>query len=409
MIPRKLSVRDLEFDGRRVFVRVDFNVPLLLGRVADDTRVRAALPTLRLLLDRGARVVAASHLGRPKGTPDPALSLRPVATCLEGLLERPVRTAPDCVGPPVEAQSRALACGDLLLLENLRFHPEEEKNDPVFARRLAATADLYVDDAFGSAHRAHASVDGITKHVPAAAAGLLMDREIEMLGRLRDDPEKPYLALLGGAKVADKIDLIMNLIGKVDTILIGGAMAYTFLRAAGIPTGGSRVEADRLDAARSIAARARAAGVRLVLPSDHVVAPSPEAGVPSHTTPGAEIPAGLVGLDIGLKTRTAFEAEIRRARTLFWNGPLGLFEVPPYDAGTLAAARAIAATAAFSVVGGGDSVAAVKRLGLADQFTHVSTGGGASLEFLSGIDLPGVAALTDAGPVPAGPRGGRAA
>jgi phosphoglycerate kinase len=397
MASNKLSVRDLDVRGKRVFLRVDFNVPLEGGRVADDTRVRAALPTLRLLLEGGARVVAASHLGRPKGKPNPAYSLRPVAARLAELLGRPVAIADDCIGPAVEERARGLAPGDVLLLENLRFHPEEEKNDPAFARSLAALADLYVDDAFGAAHRSHASVAALAGLLPRAAAGLLMDAEIAALGRLRDRPDAPYVALLGGAKVSDKIDLIAKLMERTQAILVGGAMAYTFLKAAGTGVGGSRVEADRLEAAGAIAARARERGVRLVLPVDHVVAAGPEAGLPHEATPGPAIPDGRVGLDIGPRTRDAFAAEIRAARTVFWNGPLGLFEVPPYDAGTLAAARAIAEARPFSVVGGGDSVAAVTRLGLADRFSHVSTGGGASLEFLSGLTLPGVAALQDAG------------
>jgi len=396
MTSNKLSVRDLDVRGKRVFLRVDFNVPLEAGRVTDDTRVRAAIPTLRLLLDGGARVVAASHLGRPKGRPNPAMSLLPVAARLAEILGRPVALADDCVGPEIEARSRALAPGDVLLLENLRFHPEEEKNDAAFARRLAALADLYVNDAFGAAHRAHASVAALAALLPQAAAGLLMDKEIAALSRLRDRPEAPYVALLGGAKVSDKIDLIEKLMERTQVILVGGAMAYTFLKAGGVGVGGSRVEADRLEAATAIAARARTRGVRLVLPVDHVVAAGPEPGAPHQTTPDAAIPDGLVGLDIGPRTCAAFAAEIRAARTVFWNGPLGLFEVRPYDAGTLAAARAIAEARLFSVVGGGDSVAAVTRLGLADRFTHVSTGGGASLEFLSGLTLPGVAALNDA-------------
>ncbi|HKQ96812.1 MAG TPA: phosphoglycerate kinase [Candidatus Polarisedimenticolia bacterium] len=396
MSTRKLSVRDLEVRGRRVFLRVDFNVPLEAGKVGDDTRVRAALPTVRLLLERGARLVVASHLGRPKGKPKPELSLRPVAERFAALLERPVAMAADCVGPAVEAASRALKDGEVLLLENLRYHGEEEANDAGFAARLAALADLYVDDAFGAAHRAHASVAAIAALLPQAAAGLLMDEELTALGRLRDAPAPPYVALLGGAKVSDKIDLIEKLLERTHAILVGGAMAYTFLRAGGIVVGGSRVEADRVEAAGQIAARARARGVRLLLPVDHVVAANPQPGTPCSTTADAGIPEGMVGLDVGPRTRALFETEIRGAKTVFWNGPLGLFEVPPYDAGTLAAARAIAAARPYSVVGGGDSVAAVTRLGLEREFSHVSTGGGASLEFLSGLVLPGVAALTDA-------------
>jgi phosphoglycerate kinase len=390
---RTLSVRDLPAAPRRVFLRVDFNVPLEGERITDDTRLRAALPTIELLRRRGASIVLASHLGRPKGKPQPSASLKPVAARLGELLGKAVPLAPDCVGPEVERLARALGPGDLLLLENLRFHAEEEKNDDGFARALAALAEAYVDDAFGAAHRAHASVAAIARHLKPAAAGLLMESEIAMLSRLRDRPDKPYVALLGGAKVSDKIDLIENLLDRVDAILVGGAMAYTFLEAAGVPVGGSRVEADRVDAARETAARAQARGVRLLLPIDHVVAQGPQAGLPHATTEGVAIPDGQVGLDVGPKTRAAFAAEIARARTVFWNGPLGLFEVPPYDQGTLAAARAIAEARCFSVVGGGDSVAAVTRLGLADRFSHVSTGGGASLEFLSGLTLPGVAAL----------------
>ena len=392
----KLSVGDLEVSGRRVFLRVDFNVPLQAGRVADDTRIRASLPTIRLLLERGARVVAASHLGRPKGKPDPAFSLAPAAARLGELLGSEAPLAEDCVGPAVEERARALAPGRALLLENLRFHREEEANDDRFAAGLARLADLYVNDAFGSAHRAHASVEGITRHLPFAAAGLLMGREIEALERLRFRPEKPYVAILGGAKVSDKIALLENLLGRVDAVLVGGAMAYTFLKARGVGVGGSRVEADRIEAARRILAQAQERGVRLLLPVDHVAAASPAAGAPSRVVDGETIPDGLVGLDVGPRTRAAFAREIEAARTIFWNGPLGLFETPPYDAGTLAAARAIAGARAWSVVGGGDSVAAVTRLGLADRFSHVSTGGGASLEFLSGETLPGIAALSDA-------------
>jgi phosphoglycerate kinase len=390
---RTLSVRDLEEARRRVFLRVDFNVPLEGERITDDTRLRAALPTIELLLRKGAAIVLASHLGRPKGKPTPSASLKPVAARLGELLRRPVPLAPDCVGPEVERLARALAPREVLLLENLRFHAEEERNDDGFARALAALGEAYVDDAFGAAHRAHASVAAIAKHLKPAAAGLLMEREIGMLSRLRDRPDKPYIALLGGAKVSDKIDLIENLLARVDAILVGGAMAYTFLKAQGVPVGGSRIEAERLDAARRTAERARARGVRLLLPVDHVVADGPQAGLPHATTDGEAIPDGQVGLDVGPKTRAAFAAEIAKARTVFWNGPLGLFEIPPYDQGTLAAARAIAETGGFSVVGERDSVAAITRLGLAEHFSHVSTGGGASLEFLSGLELPGVAAL----------------
>ena len=411
MAPRKLSVRDLEVGGRRVFVRVDFNVPLQKGpggsaTVADDTRLRASLPTLRLVLERGGRPIAASHLGRPKGRPVTEMSLLPAAARLADLLGAPVRMAPDCVGAATEALARDLAPGSLLLLENLRFHPEEEANDEAFSRRLAGLADLYVNDAFGSAHRAHASVVGITRHLPRPAAGLLMQAEIEALGRLRGTPERPYAALLGGAKVSDKIDLIRNLLPRVDALLIAGAMAYTFLEARGVPVGSSRVESDSVEEAGAILARAAQAGVRLLLPADHVVAPSPDPGAAARVTPDERIDAGLLGLDIGPRTRAAYAEVLRAARTIFWNGPAGLFEVPPYDAGTRALAEAIATSGAFSVVGGGDSAAAVNRLGLAARFGHVSTGGGAAIEYLAGADLPGVAALEDA---PAAPRGDRSA
>ena len=402
-MPRKMSVRDLEVRGRRVFVRVDFNVPMSAGRVIDDSRIRAALPTINLLLDRGARVVLASHLGRPKGKPVQELSLRPAAERLAELLGRPVEMAADCVGPEVEAKSRALAGGQVLLLENLRYHAGETSNDDGFAAGLAALADLYVNDAFGTAHRAHASVAGITRHLRPAASGLLVQKELEMLGRLRDRPDKPYVALLGGAKVSDKLDLIERLMASIDVLLIGGAMGHTFLKARGIPVGISKVEEDRLQAARDIMARAEERRVRLLMAIDHVAAAKPEAGVATTVTDGPALPDGMMGLDVGPRTREAFDAEIRRARTIFWNGPLGVFEVPPFDAGTRAAARSVAAVEAFAVVGGGDSVAAVNSMGLGSRLTHLSTGGGASLEFLSGVELPGLTALTDA---PGGRDGG---
>jgi phosphoglycerate kinase len=404
MALRKRSVRDLEVSNRRVFVRVDFNVPIKDGAITDDTRVRAAVPTLEWLRARGASLVVASHLGRPKGKPDATFSLAPVARRLGEILAAPVPMAADCIGAAVEAAARGLERGQVLLLENLRFHAGEEKNDDAFARQLAAMAEIYVDDAFGAAHRAHASVAAITRHLHPAAAGLLMQSEIEALGRLRDRPKKPYLALLGGAKVSDKIDLIRHLLKSTDAVLVGGAMAYTFLKAEGIGVGGSRVEEDRLEAARTVLSEARGRGVRLLLPVDHVVAASPEPGAANTVTEGPAIQDGCVGLDIGPRTRAAFAAEISRARTVFWNGPLGLFEVPPYDAGTLEAAQAVAASSAWSVVGGGDSVAAVTRLGLAGRFGHVSTGGGAALEFLSGLELPGVTALDDVRAPGQGPR-----
>ncbi len=397
MISPRLSVRDVEVRGKRVFVRVDFNVPLDAGRVADDTRIRAAVPTLKLLLERGGRPIVASHLGRPRGQKVPAVSLRPVAERLRELLEAPVRMAEECIGSGVEEQTRRLASGEVLLLENLRYHPGERKNDPEFAARLAALADLYVNDAFGAAHRAHASVVAITRSLQPAAAGLLMQQEIGMLGRLREHPEKPYVALLGGAKVSDKLDLLERLLDAVDSLLIGGAMGHTFLKARGVAVGASRVEEDRLDAARDILARAEGHNVRLLLALDHVAAAAIEPGVDTVTTDGPAIPDGLMGLDVGPRTREAFDAELRRARTIFWNGPLGVFEVPPFDSGTGAVARSVAAAGAFSEVGGGHAIAAINNLGLADRFSHLSTGGGASLEFLSGVDLPGLLALSAAG------------
>ncbi|MFQ5878196.1 MAG: phosphoglycerate kinase [Acidobacteriota bacterium] len=400
MPTRRLSVRDLDVRGRRIFVRVDLNAPLRDGAVADDTRLRAALPTLRHILERGGRVIAASHLGRPKGKAVPSMSLAPVAGRLRALLGRPVRMAPDCVGAEVEALAGELPEGEVLLLENLRFHAGEEANDGEFAARLARLADLYVNDAFGTAHRAHASVVGITRHLPAAA-GFLMEREMEMLHRLLERPRAPYVAILGGAKVSDKLDLLRILIGRVDAILIGGAMAYTFLKAGGTPVGSSRVEADRLEHAAAILDRAGEAGIRFLLPVDHVVAPSPEPGAPSRATPGPGIPEGLAGVDVGPRTRELYRGQAKEALTIFWNGPLGLFEVEPYGEGTRTVAEAIDAGRTFGVVGGGDSVAAMNRLGLADHFTHLSTGGGAALEYLAGVDLPGVRALGPAEERPA--------
>lgn len=396
MSVRTLSVRDLDVRGKRVFVRVDFNVPLRAGAVADDTRLKASLPTLRLLAERRARIIAASHLGRPKGRRIPTMSLAPVVDPLSALLSRPVRMASDCVGSEVEKGAGRLADGDLLLLENLRYHPEEEANDSGFAAQLAGLADLFVNDAFGSAHRAHASVVGITRHLKQSAAGLLLEREMEMLGRLREHHESPYVAVLGGAKVSDKMDLLRNMIGKVDAILIGGAMAYTFLKAKGTEVGSSRIEPDRMEQAKAILARAGDEGVALRLPLDHVVASSPEPGASWHATRGVSIENGMVGLDIGPQTRELYRQEIAAARTVFWNGPLGMFEVAPYDEGTRAVAAGIDPSRTFSVVGGGDSAAAIKALDLGGRFTHVSTGGGASLEFLSGVDLPGILALSRA-------------
>jgi len=393
-VAAKLSVRDLDVSGKRVFCRVDFNVPLEGGRVADDARIAASLPTIRLLLERGAKVLLASHLGRPKGKRVPEMTLAPAAARLAELLGAKVPLAPDCVGPEVAAIAAAMAPGSAILLENLRFHAQEEKNDPDFAAGLAALAELYVNDAFGSAHRAHASTAGIAQRLPRAAAGLLMQAELDNLSVLLGGAARPYVAVLGGAKVSDKLDLIRNLMTRVDRILVGGAMAYTFLKAQGVGTGDSRVEADLVDTARTLLAEAAQKGIPLKLPVDHRVRPS--AGGAASSTPGTEIPAGSVGLDIGPRTAAEFRGDLEGARTVLWNGPVGLFEEPPFDDGSRLVADAIAGSKAHSVVGGGDTASAVRRFGLVDRFTHVSTGGGATLEFLSGLPLPGVEALSNA-------------
>jgi len=393
----ELSIRDLELAGKRVFIRVDFNVPLDGGKVADDTRIRETLPTLRLAMDRGARLVLASHLGRPRGKVDPKYSLAPVAARLRELLVKPVGFAADCVGSETEAKSKALRDGDVLLLENVRYHAEEEANDADFSRQLAALCDqLFVCDAFGSAHRAHASVVGITKFVNQAAAGLLMEKELAYLGKAISNPDHPFVAVLGGAKVSDKMNVIHNLMKLADAMLIGGAMAYTFLKAQGLPVGKSLVENDKLDLARGLMEEARAQEFRLLLPVDHVLAESPSSPV-TKIMDIAQTPDGWMGLDIGPKTVEGFNGEISRARTIVWNGPLGMFEKPAFSRGTLDIARAVAAATkqgATSIVGGGDSVAAVERAGVASQISHISTGGGASLEFLAGEKLPGVESLT---------------
>jgi phosphoglycerate kinase len=394
----KLSIRDLSLNGKRVFIRVDFNVPLDGGKVSDDTRIRATLPTLRLAIEKGGRLVLASHLGRPKGQPNPKYSMKPVAARLQELLGNPVQFAADCIGADAEAKSKGLRNGDVLLLENVRYHPEEEKNDEGFSRQLAALCDgLFVCDAFGSAHRAHASVVGITKFVRQSAAGLLMEKELAYLGKAISNPDRPFVAVLGGAKVSDKIDVVQNLMKLADAMLIGGAMAYTFLKSQGKPVGKSLVEDDKLDLARNLLQEAKSRNFRLLLPVDHVLAESPESSA-TKVTSVDETPEGWMGLDIGPKTIAQFEKEISGARTIVWNGPLGIFEKPAFAQGTLAIARAVAAATkkgATSIIGGGDSVAAVEQAGLADQISHISTGGGASLEFLAGETLPGVAALSD--------------
>jgi phosphoglycerate kinase len=390
----KLSVVDLDLMGQRVFVRVDFNVPLKDGVIVDDTRIRASLPTIKYCQEHGATVVVASHLGRPKGRPDPQLSLRPVATRLAQLLGRPIAFAHDCVGDDVKRSvDEVRASGGVVLLENLRFHPEEEQNDPAFSGALASLADEYVSDAFGAAHRAHASVEGITHHFRRAAAGLLMEQELQYLGHVLESPERPFFTILGGAKVSDKIEVIENLLGKADRLLIGGAMAYTFLKSRGVPIGRSLVEDDKLDAARTIEA---GAGERIELPVDHVVADAVREGAANEVLDIGDPRIGdRVGVDIGPSTITAYEAFIRDARTVVWNGPMGVFEIEAFAAGTNAIARAVAGVDGTTIVGGGDSISAVRQSGVADRITHISTGGGASLEFLAGRTLPGVAALTD--------------
>jgi phosphoglycerate kinase len=395
----KLSIRDLDLQGKRVFIRVDFNVPMTGGNVDDDTRIRETLPTLRLAAERGARLVLASHLGRPKGKVNPKYSLAPVAARLRELLGgKTVVFAADCIGPDAEAQSKSLRDGEVLLLENVRFHPEEEANDAEFSRKLSALCDgLFVCDAFGSAHRAHASVVGITKFVRQSAAGLLMEKELAYLGKAISHPDRPFVAVLGGAKVSDKIEVVQNLMKLADAMLIGGAMAYTFLKSQGLPIGKSLVENDKLELARELLAEAKRRNFRLVLPVDHVLAESFDSAA-TRVTDIAHTPEGWMGLDIGPKTIDEFSREISTARTIVWNGPLGMFEKPAFAQGTLAVARAVAAasgTGATSIVGGGDSVAAVEQSGLASQISHISTGGGASLEFLAGEKLPGVEALTD--------------
>jgi len=388
----KKTVRDINVSGKRVLVRVDFNVPLDSGRVTDDTRIRAAIPTIQYLIDKGAKVILASHLGRPKGKVAPEFSLKPVAVRLEQLLGVPVAMGSDCVGPEVESAVAHLEPGQVLLLENLRFHPEEEKNDPAFAAQLAKLADVFVNDAFGAAHRAHASTEGVTHFLPAVA-GFLMQRELDFLGRAMADPERPFIAILGGAKVSDKIGVISNLLTKVDKLLIGGGMANTFLKAKGLDMADSLVEDQVLDTARSLMA---AAGVRLLLPVDAVVADAFDANANARTVPVAAIPAGWRVLDIGPETVRQYEQALQGAKTVVWNGPMGVFEFPRFAAGTVAVAKALAALPdAVTIIGGGDSVAAVEQAGVADKMTHISTGGGASLEFLEGKELPGVAALLD--------------
>ena len=391
----KLSIEQLDLGGRRVFLRADLNAPLEHGAVSDDTRLRGVLPTIRYALDHGAAVVLASYLGRPKGGPDPKYSLKPVAERLATLLALPVPLAPDCVGPETEAQARALQPGQVLLLENLRFHPEEEANDDAFARRLAALADVYVDDAFAAAHRAHASIAAITRYLQPAAAGLLMKRELEALTRILESPERPLVAVLGGAKVSDKIAVVEHLLARVDALVIGGGMAFTFLRALGHDVGRSLVEPERIEMARAALEAARRRGVQVVLPVDAVVADGVDSPV-GRAVSIREIPAQQMGLDIGPLTVDRFAAALKTAKTIVWNGPMGVFEKPPFAAGTVALGRAVAEASAFSVIGGGDTVAAVSQAGVAERIGYISTAGGAFLEFLEGRKLPGVEALTEA-------------
>jgi phosphoglycerate kinase len=389
------SITDLDLQGKRVFIRVDFNVPIKNGEITEDTRIRASLPTIRYALEHGAKaVILASHLGRPKGKPNPEYSLKPVAKRLEELLGKPVTFVEDYVGPGFSPAD------GVVLLENLRFHPEEEKNDPGFAGKLAGLADVYINDAFGSAHRAHASTEGIVRHVKISAAGLLMAKEVEYLGKVLEAPDRPFVAILGGAKVSDKLEVIQNLLPRVDALLIGGAMAYTFFKAKGLPVGKSLVEDDLVDAAREIEQEARTRGIRFELPVDHVVAPvlskveGLEAGVPTETL-AVEDPAigDRMGLDIGPRTVAQYREVLKTAETVTWNGPMGVFEIDAFARGTIEVARAVADVNGTTVIGGGDSIAAAAKAGVTDRITHISTGGGASLEFLGGRQLPGVVAL----------------
>ncbi|HLF84904.1 MAG TPA: phosphoglycerate kinase [Blastocatellia bacterium] len=397
----KLSITDLDMNGKRVFLRVDFNVPIDdSGYVTDDTRIRSALPTIRYALGRGARLVLASHLGRPKGKLDQKYSLAPAARRLSELLGKEVRLAPDSVGDAARAAVEALKPGEALMLENVRFHAGEEKNDPEYASQLAELADVYVNDAFGTAHRAHASTEGITHFVKKSAAGLLMEKELQYLGKALKHPERPFVVILGGAKVSDKINVIENLLKSADAILIGGAMAYTFLKSQGVETGRSLVEDDKLDLARGLLSRARERGVSLLLPTDNLVVDkaawdTDPLATSSRVCPVTEIKPQEAGLDIGPDSIAEFSDKLSKAKTIVWNGPMGMFEYPPFDVGTRAIAQSVAAAEATSIVGGGDSVAAITEAGVAERITHVSTGGGASLEFLAGDILPGVAALTE--------------
>ena len=382
------SVTDVDLSGKRVFIRVDFNVPIKNGTITDDTRIRASLPTIKQALDKGATVILASHLGRPKGKPNPEYSLRPVAARLSELIGRPVEFAEDSVGDAATRAIEKAGRGGVVLLENLRFHGEEEKNDETFARQLASLADVYVNDAFGSAHRAHASTEGIVRHVKQSAAGLLMAKEVEYLGRVLQNPDRPFVAVLGGAKVSDKLEVIENLLGRVDALIIGGAMAYTFLKARGVNVGKSLVEEELLDPAREIERRAAERKLRFELPVDHVVAPKLDAAAPADTLAIDDPAIGdRMGLDIGPKTIARYREIVLSAKTVIWNGPMGVFEIDQFARGTVEVARAVAQVKGTTVIGGGDSIAAVAKAGVTDRITHISTGGGASLEFLGGRTL----------------------
>ena len=414
----KKTVRELDLKGKRVLMRVDFNVPLDGVTVTDDTRIRAALPTIRYVLDQGASLVLMSHLGRPKGKPKPEFSLRPAADKLSELLGRPVVFAADCIGETVQSMAGALNPGDVLVLENLRFHPEEEgkpvladdatdeekvsakaamkEQQKAFAAELAKLGEVYVNDAFGTAHRAHASMAVVTQFIPDCVAGFLLEKEIEYLGKAVADPQRPFVAILGGAKISGKIDVIINLVDKVDSIIIGGGMVYTFYRAKGLPVGKSLVEEDRIQMAKDTLARIEEKGIKLILPVDHVVADAFSSDANVKTVPEAGIEDGWMALDIGPRTIELIKAEVAKAKTVVWNGPMGCFEMGPFAVGTMAVAHAVAEADCVSIIGGGDSVSAVNKSGVADRMSHISTGGGASLEFLEGKELPGVAALSDA-------------
>jgi phosphoglycerate kinase len=392
----KMTITDLDCKGKRVFCRVDFNVPLDENRrITDDTRIRAALPTIRHIIENGGRLILASHLGRPKGKPNPAYSLTPVAPYLSELLRRPVAMASDCIGPEVAERVRAMRDGEVLLLENLRFHPGEEKNDPDFCRQLAELADSYVNDAFGAAHRAHASTEGIAHLLSPAVAGFLMEKEIRYLGEALSNPKRPFVAVLGGAKVSDKIPVIQNLLNKLDSLIIGGGMAYTFLKAKGVDVGKSLVENNLLELAGDLMSEAKHRGVNLLLPEDHVAAAEFKADAEHRVCTNTNFPSDWMGLDIGPRTIESFADALKNAGTVVWNGPMGVFEFDAFASGTFAVARVLADSKAISIIGGGDSVAAVNKSGLEDRMSHISTGGGASLEFLEGKKLPGIEALTD--------------